>query len=400
VIAAANLNEMYVTAAKNHLYAMQGRSSTNAFADRVRQLFDRDAEITRYYNTALAGGKWSHMMDQTHIGYTYWQEPSRNVMPRVDVIQVPEQGEMGVAYEGQGGFGPPRLPPAAGGPPRFRPPELPAFDPYQRQSYYLDIYNKGKQPIEFTASAAQPWVKLSMASGTVDTAQRVFVSIDWDRAPSGTSTVPVTVTGPSPRPFVVQAIVSNPASPKRDALDGFVEGNGYVSMEAEHYSNAVAPSPIHWLRIPDFGRTLSGMMPAPVTSASRTPAGDSPRLEYRMFLFDSGAVKVTAYLSPTLNFAGAAHGLRYAISLDDESPQVVNITADSSLKAWEQSVSDNVTTMVTTHQVAHPGEHRLKFWMVDPGVVLEKLVVDAGGVRPSYLGPPESYRAVKQVSGR
>ncbi|HEX4681249.1 MAG TPA: glycosyl hydrolase 115 family protein, partial [Gemmatimonadaceae bacterium] len=75
VLAAANLNALHVTVAKNRLYARQGRASTNDLAERARTLFRRDAELSEYFNTRLAGGKWAHMMDQTHIGYTYWQEP-------------------------------------------------------------------------------------------------------------------------------------------------------------------------------------------------------------------------------------------------------------------------------------------------------------------------------------
>ena len=55
-------------------------------------------------------------------------------------------------------------------------------------------------------------------------------------------------------------------------------------------------------------------------------------------------------------------------------------------------MEDSVRKVMSTHTVEGVGYHVLKFWMVDPGVVLQKLVVNLGGVKPSYLGPPESYR--------
>jgi hypothetical protein len=60
-------------------------------------------------------------------------------------------------------------------------------------------------------------------------------------------------------------------------------------------------------------------------------------------------------------------------------------------------VSSGVATFVTRLHVDGPGRHTVKFWALDPGLVLERIVIDAGGLKPSYLGPPESpYFPVKR----
>jgi hypothetical protein len=198
------------------------------------------------------------------------------------------------------------------------------------------------------------------------------------------------VSGPQGGSVTVYAVVFYPVSPRPEQVTGFVESNGYVSIEAEHFTRAVDAAPVRWQRLPDLGRTLSAMTVVPVTAESRSPGGEQPRLEYRMQLFSSGAVTVRAYLSPTLNFHNP-QGLRYAVSFDDEPPQIINMHTDPTLQAWEGWVANNVNVEVSRHTIANPGEHVLKFWMVDAGVVLQKLVVETGEPKPSYLGPPESY---------
>jgi hypothetical protein len=165
-------------------------------------------------------------------------------------------------------------------------------------------------------------------------------------------------------------------------------------MEADHYTRVVNASSIHWKRIPDIGRTGSGMTPFPVNAARQTPGGDSPRLEYKINLLTGGPIVVWAYLSPRNNCL-YTDGLKYAVSIDDGEPQIVNITTALNgipmNKSWERNTSDNVNLTSTTFNIT-AGEHVLKFWMVDPIVVVQKIVVDTGGLKPSYLGPPESFR--------
>jgi hypothetical protein len=147
---------------------------------------------------------------------------------------------------------------------------------------------------------------------------------------------------------------------------------------------------VRWDVIPGLGRTSSSITTFPVTAKSEALNATSPYLEYGIYLQDSGSVKVNLYLSPTLNFHNT-QGLRFAVSFDNQPPQIVNLHEDQSLQAWEQWVSDNVILKTSTHVLQRSGYHTLKFWRIDAGVVLQKLVVETKEAKPSYLGPPESY---------
>lgn len=85
VIALANLYRLYYAVAWNRKLAAAGDARANVFADRAEAAFRRDQAISDQYH-ALNGGKWAGMMLQTHIGYTGWQQPPQNVMPKVQRV--------------------------------------------------------------------------------------------------------------------------------------------------------------------------------------------------------------------------------------------------------------------------------------------------------------------------
>ncbi|UOQ96411.1 glycosyl hydrolase 115 family protein [Hymenobacter sp. 5317J-9] len=270
VQACANLNELYYTVALNREAAKTNQPNTNALAEKAQALFAKDAEIKNRYH-AVAGGKWNHMMDQMHIGYTSWHDEKADIMPQV----------------------------------------------------------------------------VTLPAGAVPTA------------------------------------IADPAAPAAGA---------YVAVEAEQYTKAVNAGPVSWQRLPDLGRTLGAVSTYPTTVApTETPGGNSPHLEYRINLAQAGPVTVSAYLAPTLDFTNTT-GLRYAVSLDDEAPQIINLHTGmkpgESNRPWERIVANSINLKTSQHNVTTAGAHTLKFWRVDPGVVLEKLVVSAGELPATYLGPP------------
>src|SRR5580658_8902732 len=258
------VNQLYMTAARNQLYASQGRARTNELASEARALFQKDADLSAYYNHTLANGKWDHMMDQTHIGYTFWNEPPQNNMPKVTQIEAPVAASMGVAIEGS----------ELAWPGAEVLPSLPQFDVYNQQRYYIDVFNRGRTAFTFTATASEPWILVSESRGKVEQEERICVSVDWKRVPPGSANGNVKITGSSGQEVSVRVDALRPAAPSPKNLTGFVEGNGYVSMEAVHYTDKTDGPAARWEKIDDLGRTLSSMSIFPVTAESSLPSKD------------------------------------------------------------------------------------------------------------------------------
>jgi hypothetical protein len=378
--AAAQLDELYLAAEKNTAYAEEGRASANDMAALVHQLFDQHMDLMHYFNTGFAHGKWDHFMDQTHIGYTSWRDPIHDSLDAIKLkqIDVPAAAAMGIALDGGDAN------------------SLPQFDNFNQQRCYIEIFDKGKAKFDFTASASEPWIKLSESGGTVEKDKRLWVNMDWSKVPQGKSAGTVQISGVGTN-FNVNVEAFNPPDISRESLHGFVEGDGVVSIEPEHFAKNTDAGGNRWIKIEDYGRTLSGMRATgPVDAPEAAPGKDSPCLEYPMYLFDSGKVELNTITSPTLNFM-PGRALRFAASIDDATPTVATLVpakynAQNGNRDWETTVMDNARTAKTSFTLTKAGYHTLKIWMIDPGVVVQKIVVDLGGLKTSYLGPPESYR--------
>jgi hypothetical protein len=284
--ACSNLTEMYFVSKLNELAYKKKFATTNDFAYKVKELFIKDSLISLEYHR-LNNGKFNHMMDQTHIGYTYWQQPPVNKMP----------------------------------------------------------------PVKF----------LSADSILTQTSEEFHML--------KRSIVPANATG---NIF-------------------YEEEQSGVSVEAAHYTKAVDANGITWKILPDLGRTGDAITTFPVTAAAQQPAGGSPHLEYEIYTYSKGDFKINALFSPTLNFQNTATGLQYAISIDDETPQIISINKeDNNTGVWNKWVADNIIIKISLHKIITEDKHTVKYWMVNSGVVLQKLVLDFGGVKQTYLGPPET----------
>jgi hypothetical protein len=376
-------NERFFAAEKSSLYARQNRASAIHWAQRSKSADEKIKIETAYFNEKLAGGKWRHMMspEMNKGQWTSMRSTPPEIPASVLNLKIPEKAGLGVAIEGRAES----LKENDGA-------SLPIFNVFTKDVRFIDVFNTGKQSSVWSARANQNWIKLSQTEGDLKEDSRILISIDWNKAPKGKEIVGgIEIKGAgSTRRISVRAF--NPSSPRPKSLKGFVESSGVVSMEAENYTKKVDRADAGWQIIPGLGRTGDSVTIFPTTARSidiKQIINHAPFLEYQFYVFTPGDFDVNCFLIPTQPLR--AGGLRYAIGLDESPPQIVTVGADAevSSKQWAQNVL-NAATFGTNRISISAGHHKLKVYMIDAGVVLDKIVLSGRGLQTSYLAPPET----------
>lgn len=368
--------ELNRSQALNTLYAKQDRASTSAMAARVNDWFERDAELTEQYHS-INDGKWSHMMSQPHIGYVYWNNPPANIPPVVQTkaLAHPVVADMGVAVEGSDAFWP-----AVG--------ELtmPTFTVYGQPVHTFTVYNRQGKPFNWSATVSETWMSLSADNGELRDDTKVAVSIDWSQLDAGYHEGIINVKGTGWGGATIKVVAQKPELDAAPVTGDFVEADGYIAIDAGHgkvKSNANGG----WEKVAVHGRTGEAMSAA-LPPYTRLSAAAAPALEFPVFFTSTGEFPVDLQLSPSLPFDSTA-GIKIAVVLDGNTVATLALPPQTDKHAWAQGVMDNIKTLHTTLKINRTGRHMLAIKALTPGAVLQRIIVDTGGLKPSYLGPPE-----------
>ena len=158
-----------------------------------------------------------------------------------------------------------------------------------------------------------------------------------------------------------------------------LESDGYISIEA--VNNTELSGGV--ILIPRLGKTEGALTVLPAKEHN-----ENAYAEFEIQTESSGKAELSVYLAPTLNF-NAGKGLRYAVSVDGGEEQVVNFNGhyQGELGPWQAA---SIIVSKAELDFGSPGRHTLRFRFVDQGPVLQKIVIDFGGVKRSYLGAPSS----------
>ena len=82
--------------------------------------------------------------------------------------------------------------------------------------------------------------------------------------------------------------------------------------------------------------------------------------------------------------------MRYAVSVDDGPLKIIDFRTFGRSEEWKQNVLSNRAERKIQLPFLNKGMHTLKIFAVDPGVILDEIRIDLGGLKKAYGVLPET----------
>ncbi len=367
------MNKKMLWAQMNRAQALAGFSNANALKDSVIRMQKNLADLTHDYNTML-DGKWNYMMS-IKGGYTarFYN------LPVLDAVKAVNGSLLKVTVAGED------LNDS-----KTSNHQLPTINAYDLsvQKQYINIYNKGDEAGKWTATTSESWIQLSQSKGETKFVNKIAVSINWNKTPSKEyfeGAVTIKSDSETEKAFVSGF---NPKAYKDGLLNSqFIENNGVIAFNAGDFNRKVEDKDIKITKVEGLGIEYDAVKLGSLLDPQQDRWNvNSPHADYDFYAFSTGRVDVYTYALPTFAL-DRKHDTLYGIGLDK------GVTADAVAgtteytQLWRDNVLRNFSVCKTSLYIDKPGKHTLQIYANSPGVVVQKVVMDFGGMKKSFLGP-------------
>ena len=380
VNAAGDMNIRQLSLDRAIAYGLQRRQSANSYAaeaGKAQAAIDADA---RTYNDVMLGGKWRGMMGiHPHD------------LPAYDAPHLPawnNHGDKGCGWQAEGGgyF-------AGGGWPQ----RLASFQRAIPRRRYLDFFVTGPIAAKWSLKPTAPWITLSRSSGSLGPKhleERVWIGIDWSKAPDGATAGIVASCGPTKANMPI-TVRTAPASTAQNV--SFLEDDDIVSIYAVHADEKSEG----WEVLDGLGHAgaslRSDLFMASVDPGDPAALAKAPHVSYRFatavkrgYDLVGGEKATLRVIALPIQPVTAQNGMRVAVSVDGGPVAVLDLYAAEFTAAWREHVLTNAAAAKLHDLAFKPGAHTLTVYALDPGVVLDRIEIDFSGAPRAYGAVPET----------
>ncbi|MCT2537493.1 glycosyl hydrolase 115 family protein [Aquibacillus koreensis] len=385
-----NLQKMWLLTTKNHYDAKLRKMEANKLSEQIKGCFKKDRELVEQFHT-IDDGKWFGMGLSEHIGFIHWNEEEAQYPILMNVLPANK----------------PRMVVTIDGTERFC--EGPEW--HDNKLYLNDFLQPDIEEASFTISSVSDldaeyeitcetkWLTCSKTSGSLDGKEKTKEDIDVkiDRSAMNGETEGRIVVKMSIGTCEIIVNATNEDFSEYPKMT-FVDTNGYISIEAEHFSQRKDTTnqqgDINRFKVLEgYGKTRSAVKAFPTTSYY-TAGDDAPYLEYQFVVQEAGNYELEFYMQPS-NPVAKDNTIYCGIQVNTDDINIENVLPEGYRVGgddWAEGVLDNIHKHVSKINCKE-GLNTLRIHAVSPGFVLEKLVIYPDGKKPanSYLGPTETY---------